>query len=683
MGLTFLAPLFLAGLALIAIPIIVHLTHKQKDDTVRFPSLMFVRRVPYKTTQKQRIRDWLLFLMRCAALILIAAAFARPFLEKPIVAAGRPGGARDVVVLLDRSYSMAYEGRWQRAQAAALDAIGGIGSGDRATLVLFDQGTETVRGEDGGVARLRNAIDNAKPGSAGTRYAPALKQAQSLLELSDRPRKEVVLISDFQKAAWSTGERMELPVGAELKVVDTGSEAADNIAVAQVTFEREVHAGRERVSPRVRVVNRSGRAASAVPVTLTIDDREIEQKRIDIPADGSATVEFAPFTLMHTNLRGVVTAGDDPLPIDNRHYFVLTPGQAVSVVIAERGVRASESLYLERALGISREPAFRIDRRGGPPTAGDISTHAVVVLNDVGLPGGAAGRLLRQHVENGGGLLVILGPRTEPGAWRGDGVDLLPGSVGRIIEREPGADARIAWVDYTHSVFEPFRSPRTGDFASARFYRYRVFDPSADARVLARFDDGRPALVEGRTGRGRVLVFTAMLDNIESDLAVQPVFLPFTHQVIRHLASFEAFNTSHTAGTVLDVGATGGTAKEMVAVTPSGDRIRLGGTEPTLLELKEQGFYHIRPTGADAEATTSIAVNVNLDESDLTRMDPDVVRTALTEAAAAAPKAADPELTIEEQEQRQSGWWYLLVIALGLLAAETVLSNRLSRIARS
>lgn len=258
MGLTFLAPLFLAGLALIAIPILVHLTHKQKDDTVRFPSLMFVRRVPYKTTKKQRIRDWLLFLMRCAALILIAAAFARPFLEQPIVATGGLGGARDVVVLLDRSYSMGYDGQWERAQAAAREAIEGLGPGDRATLVLFDQGTETIHGEEGGVARVRNAIDNAKPGASGTRYAPALKQAHSLLELSDRPRKEIVLISDFQKSAWNVGERIEFPAGAELRLVETGANTSSNLAVAQVTFERDLHAGRERVSPRARVVNRSG-----------------------------------------------------------------------------------------------------------------------------------------------------------------------------------------------------------------------------------------------------------------------------------------------------------------------------------------------------------------------------------------------------------------------------------------
>ena len=49
----------------------------------------------------------------------------------------------------------------------------------------------------------------------------------------------------------------------------------------------------------------------------------------------------------------------------------------------------------------------------------------------------------------------------------------------------------------------------------------------------------------------------------------------------------------------------------------------------------------------------------------------------------ATPTAAQPaqsqEMTREESERRQSLWWYLLMAGLLLLAAETVISNHLSR----
>ena len=141
----FLAPLFLVGALAIAIPIIVHLTHKQRDDVQRFPSLMFVRQIPFKSTRKQRIRHWFLLMLRALALILIVAAFARPFLNKPLPASPPGTGARDLVILLDRSYSMGYSGRWEKAVKAARDALGQLGAADRGTLVLFDERADAIR----------------------------------------------------------------------------------------------------------------------------------------------------------------------------------------------------------------------------------------------------------------------------------------------------------------------------------------------------------------------------------------------------------------------------------------------------------------------------------------------------------------------------------------------------------
>src|SRR5687767_15081395 len=138
MPFAFLAPLFLAGAMLIAIPVIVHLTHKEKQEVQRFPSLMFVRQIPYRSTRKQRIRHWFLLLLRALAVILIAAAFARPFMERDPAALPRGVGARELVILLDRSYSMGYQGRWAPAVRAATEALDGVQNADHATLVLFD-----------------------------------------------------------------------------------------------------------------------------------------------------------------------------------------------------------------------------------------------------------------------------------------------------------------------------------------------------------------------------------------------------------------------------------------------------------------------------------------------------------------------------------------------------------------
>jgi aerotolerance regulator-like protein/VWA domain-containing protein len=682
MPFAFLAPLFLAGALAIAVPIIVHLTHKQRDDVKLFPSLMFVRQVPFKSTRKQRIRHWFLLLLRAGALIMIAAAFARPFLDRPIPPPPEGTGALDRVILLDRSYSMGYVGRWEAALAAAREATNGIGSADRATLVLFDERADAIRSQDGDVTAIRSALNEAKPGSRATSYAPAFRQALSTLQSSERPRREVVLISDLQRSGWSTREAMELPDGTQLRVVDVGVENADNFGVAGVNFARAAYAGSERITATARIVNRSAKPITTT-VVLELADRESERKQLTVPANQSGGVQFSPFTLGRNEMRGAVIAGSDALPADNRFNFVLSADQAVTVSIV-RGPRqrGDETLYLEQALSAEGETNFHVVLPGTALPDEALRPNSVVILNDVSANAGDL-RRLRRFVESGGGVLIALGQRA--GSWRGETAGLLPGRVGGEVDRSPTTPGRIAELQYSHRVFEAFRAPRAGDFTAARFYRYRELNVDNPDAVLARFDDGRPALAEHRLGRGRVLVWTSTLDNYWNDAPVQPVFPPFVREAGAYLSGASGQATSRLAGTVLDAaplfsGATNASAQNIVVASPSGERTTLEGSSTSLFTLEEQGYYQLRVAGQDR--ARSVAVNVNFAESDLARINEEEIRSAIA-MTSAGTKSSVEETTPAENERRQAIWWNLLVMAAMLLAAESIISNRLSRIARA
>src|SRR2546421_10742351 len=104
----FLTPAFLAGLGALAIPVIIHLINREKRVVVQFPSLMFLHKIPYRSIRRQKIRHLLLLLLRCLALLLFVAAFARPWFERSLHMGAASSAAREVVVLIDRSYSMGY-----------------------------------------------------------------------------------------------------------------------------------------------------------------------------------------------------------------------------------------------------------------------------------------------------------------------------------------------------------------------------------------------------------------------------------------------------------------------------------------------------------------------------------------------------------------------------------------------
>ena len=682
---SFLAPLFFLGLGAIAIPILVHLIQREKKNVIEFPSLMFVQRIPYQSVRRRRIRHWFLLLMRAAAIVLIAMAFARPFLpERAAAAVAAIGGNRELVILVDRSASMGYGDHWARATGAARDAIGSIGANDKATLILFDWNTEVVVGATSDRGRLESALGAAKPGAAATRYGPPLKQAETILLQSALQRREAVLISDFQKSGWVGAEDVHFSESMRLTPVEIRSDKMANTAVPSATFARSSFSNQERVAVTAGIANKSAETAAGVPVTLEVEGQLIARQSANIGANASTSVTFDQFTLVDPASRGVVRAGTDKLPIDNAFYFVMTPGQSVSALIIDSGSTDDASFFLSKALGIGNAPTFHTETvpagRVSPPL---LERRSVVVLNDAALPPGLAGGELKHFVERGGGLLVVLGPHTQ---WPASEADLLPGKLGAVIDR-PGRGATLGYRDYSHPVFEIFKAPRSGDWAAVRFQKYRFLDlEKAPAnRLLASFDDGGVALAERRVGTGRVIVMTTSIGGSDNsswnDLPKKPVYLPLVHALVKYLGRYEQTANWRTVGEVVDLGAK--TKQDRSIVTPSNERRTMRTNDPGTLELSEQGIYEIRTTAVGTGRPERIAVNVDPVESDLSVLDPQelvaLVTGRATQSASQGTQSAPQELPAVEAERRQGLWWFVLLVGLLLLTTEMVVANYLSQ----
>lgn len=683
MSFSFLVPAFLAGLLALAVPIVIHLSRRQTRDPVPFPSLMFLEAEPKKTDEKRRIHRWPLFLLRSLALLLLVLAFARPFVDREDAALNVPTtGDREVVVLVDRSYSMGLGDRWGDALARANEVVDGLAGGDRGTIVFFDARAETATESTTDRNVLRSALRAAEPGERTTRYAPALRFGARLLASSPMPRHELVVISDFQRGGWDVdgGETasLRLPAGTLVTPIPVSAgEVPANVAVADAEFERTTVEGRERVTVAARLAASADAAAITVPVTLEIDGRPVETRQVALDGSASGRADFSPVTLPPSGAaRGTLRIPDDGLAADNAFHFVLSADQRLGVVIVEGpGAAAGSSYFLERALDVGGAPGFRVSvRRGGDLRAADLAGTAVVILNQAAVPAGETGERLKRFVEQGGGLISVLGDNV-PGDWSG----VLP-NVPAAVDRTAQGGVTLGYVDTGHPVFEAFAGPRTGDFGAAHIYRYRPLPSGSFPRVLARFGDGGAALAERPVGSGRLLVWSTTLDAGWNDLALQPVFLPFLHQMVKYAAGHTPPRSWLTVSDPFDVrgllppGATAG-----VLLGPSGEATPIAPGAP--IELAATGFHELRETRG-GPVLASLAVNVDPTESELSAFDPEEMRTALLAAVDGSPRTAESlGLTLAERERQQSAWWYLIVAAFVFLVAETLLSNRVSTMA--
>lgn len=712
MPLTFLAPLFLVGLVSLVVPILIHLFRRERAAVVEFPSLMFLKRIPYRSVRRQRIRHWLLLLLRCAVLALLALAFARPLLQGGGASAVGITGGREVVILVDHSYSMGYGDRWSRALDAARSEIDGLGPDDRATVVFFSDRAVAADRPTSDPLRLRAALESATLSSRGTRYAPALKLARKLLLESQLPRREVLLVSDFQKVGWGGEDQVRLPLATELRYADLSTPDVSNLSVTSVLLERRTTAGRQRLTVSGRLVNKGADGFDDVALSLEVNGRSLQTLETRIGANDSALVTFEPVTLPDGIAMGTVNAqvDGDRLVADNAFHFVLSPASRFGVLIVEGGRRQGRgSLFLRRALALGEQPSFEVAVRDQTRfQEADLANQRVVVLNDA-MPERAGA--LRRFVEEGGGLLVALGSGVQPGQGRSQAAQLLALPVTSLVDRSVDWGGQLAYLDYSHPIFEVFGAPRSGDFFSAKFFRYHDLTQSSEARVVARFDDAKPALVEYALGGGKVMVWPTTLDRYWNNLPVEPVFLPFVHQLVRHLGGYTASREWYTVGQVADLsaqlaspspkagsasgdagGAAPGSDSRWIVETPGGETTTATLEGRPLFALEEQGFYELRPMtskeGADdgegdRPETLSLAANLDFEESDLSTLDAEELASAVSSLE--NPQSAGPThaQTPAEREERQRVWWYLLSLVAVLLAIETMLANRLSRRAQT
>ena len=685
---SFLVPLFLIALAGLVGPILLHLTRQERGKPIRFPSLMFLEKIPFQEKSRRRIRHWILLCMRLAALALVITAFARPFVRGGRLASVGGPAAEEVVVMLDRSWSMEMGDNWDEAVSRARSVVGALRPRDRVSLIVFSEAPALLHRSTAEIARINAALDTLSTTALATRFAPAIKLAASTLAASNLPRQRVVLISDFQRTGWRPDPDATLPEGVVVESAVIGGDAAANLALADLELGRRGTGGRERVTVGARLVN-TGEEAVTADVVLSIDETVVETASVTVPGGGAAPVDFEPFTLTaqftHGELR-IAEPSDDGLEQDNTLSFVASPGGDLSVVVVDPLGTGDSNLYLRGALGIAEGAGFAATVVRSVPDEDALAGTKVVILNGGAFPGGGAGDRLRAFVEDGGGLLFALGERSAvPPVHAG----FLPATVGAVVEGD--GERRLGFVDYDHAIYEAFRGPRSGDFSRASFHRTRALAVTG-GQVLARFDDGSAALVEGRRGTGRVLVWATGLDRFWNNLPLQPVYLPFVHRVTRYLGGRGEVPAWHVAGSTVDLASLAEASGSWeipagaVAMEPGGGVVPLHEEGGLALRLDRRGIWEIRPPGQRPDHPLALAVNVDVGESDLTRLDVEAFQASVGGAAVPADGSRQLEATGEEAEvagedfeKSQAFWRYLLAAAFLLLASETMLSNRLSR----
>ena len=669
----FLAPWFLAGLAALAVPVFVHLLRKHVTIPRPVSSLMFFERGTQSSTRHRRLRYLLLFALRFALLVLIVLAFANPFVRRP---ATDTAGHLSLIVL-DDSFSMRVGTRFADAKQQALQLLATKPHSQKAQVMTLGGQLQMLTQPISDEAQLHSAIESIQPGDGRANFGEFGRSVRAMAEMVHVPI-DVHLFSDMQRTAMPANfAEMVMPASATLILhpIANGT-PLPNWTVESVSAPAELEDPKDPRQSRVQaVVAGFSTPATEKTVTLVVNGKVAATRKVNVPASGRASVEFAPLGMGYGfNRCEVRLENHDAFPADDASAFAVRRSDPERVLFVRAANDTRSTLYFSTALSAAAQGAYVLQPMAAEQTTDiDASKYAFVVLsNAVSLPS-IFEHTLEQYVSKGGSVLIALGP----GARSHMRIPLWAGDVKDTHDyARNGAAATVGQVDFTHPALEQAQPGRdNGGWAETKFFYAVTVDPQ-HARVAARLSDGTPLLLDKRMGEGHILLLTSGLENLTNDLPLHPVFVAFVDKMARYLSGSDALSGSRLVDSFVQLRS----ATEPKGEVASVEVIDLDGQRPLSLaeartaqtfRLQRAGFYQIRfANGRDA----IIGVNPDRRESDLEPIAPDV-QQLWSGSKNGASKQANAVAVADAKSRPISLWWYIMLLALLVALAETAVAS--------
>jgi len=692
----------LVGIIGIAIPVIIHLIGRRRATVVRFAALDFLMGSNRKVARRLRLRELLLLLTRILVCFAIPFALAKPF--STCTAAGPlvERGPQAAVLLIDDSFAMSYsllgESLLSRAKRHANSILEQLGPEAQVSVVLAAEGSDPPAELTRDHVRLHERIDDTEATWRPADLTTALRRSAQLLSASDQARRTVFVLSTLaatsinpQNPPWPPGS------GPAVTIVPlTGDEPLDNLAVTDVEVEPDPSTGTRGIRVTAEIGNFGSEPVHEHGVALRVGKQIVARGTISLGPGERTRKRFLDSLPRDARAADIAVEIDhDALTADDRRFVRAQLREEVRALLVNGDPHTDrhedELFYLEAALrpgdrgdsGVSLT-TVTVDELPVVPLA----EFDVVVLANVRALSTDRVAQLASWVRGGGGILVAPGENVDPDAYNKTMQPLLPQALHTPLDisygsrgaERAGRELRLTKFDVDHPIFSVFSQDAPG-LREARFSKIMLLGPTSqvdDRKVLARYTNGATAMVEARSGKGRLLLLTSTLDRDWNDLSIHPGYLPLVQQTVRYLARKE----SQLGRSSVVVGASAplrvnSDDKRLEITAPSGavtviegevlegrKFIRFGGT-------REPGFYRVVATDTTGETRVreeaAFAVNLDPRGSDLRPVAPESLPTS---------DHATARATTTTHQRRVELWHSIALGLLLLLLLESVLVLR-------
>ncbi len=580
---SFLNILLLGGAATFLAPLIIHLLNRSRYQSVDWGAMHFLEAALQVNSRRPQWESWLLLALRCLIPILLAISLARPVLTSLRVAGA--SGKQSIVLLLDDSASMnaitGSETPFSLAKQLASQLVHRYRAADFALWTTGEAPSDALGGVTFDPIRVDRTLAELEVKAPGDATLTALTSGIQQFGSMSNPNKQLVLISDFQQSYWgeysdaqlATIER-QLTAGSSptqlffLRLPETANGATSNIQNLSVRLLQD-EAWPLRVNETYRAVgqvtNHSVEDATNLRVLFRVDAIDLASRIIDVPANGTAVVNFAcEFNNIGQHVIELELGKSDQLIADNRYQHRLQVVAAPRVTIVDDSLQAgmqAESSYLQLALAPFTQRAdsnpFQIkvvsSEELGKAT---VQSGDAIVLTNIARLDDTTVDEIKNFVSNGGGLLVFGGANLDVN-WYNTQLhgrhSLLPYQYGRSASEEESIPLKLASRRAQLPWLDIFNDAQAGDLSSLEFTKWQALleesittgsandslqnDLRGERTRMLSFSTGSPWLAGCKYGDGYIVQCATSCSSEGSNMPLRPVFVPLMQRLLTMLAT--------------------------------------------------------------------------------------------------------------------------------------------------
>lgn len=489
-------PEVLYFLALLIIPIIIHLFQLQKFVKVPFTNVAFLQKLIQENRKSSRIKKWLILTTRILLFFAIIFTFSQPYFSNQ-----KSTKKQHTFLYLDNSLSLNTNGKkGNLLQVSAQEIIENASKKNSYSLLTNDNFFEEIT-----YSELKNKLLNIQISSKKLDFSNILLKISSHTKKKTNTLSKNILISDFQITYKSKFTNVT-PVFSAIKLK---SSTKNNISIDSVYTEK-TNINNFIINV---VVKNQGNKKNNIPIAIFNDQKLISKQSFSIKSDTTKTISFTiqnqPYFLGKIKI-----TFSDTFSFDNTFFFNQNTIKKVSILSIGNKAEFLSKIYTKDEFNFTQSSLQNVNYN-------TIQKQQLIILNELEKIPEILTKSLLEFSKKGGNIVIIPNNKSKVISYN----NFLEKAANSKMQFKVSDTLKITTINYNHPLFKNVFSKKVNNFQYPNTSNYYPILSKNSSKIIS-FENNLPFISQIKSTDSNIYYFSSSLNRNNSNFLNSPLIVP-------------------------------------------------------------------------------------------------------------------------------------------------------------